>query len=56
MKMMHQIALLIHYTIRTKTHNEIDTLIWLMKDGESSLQCASIVFCYEEMPTVNFML
>jgi len=36
--------------------NEIDTLMCQMKDGEASLQCASILFCCEEVPAVNFML
>lgn len=81
MKMMCQIALLIHYTRRLfkekeilkryfnplgflfflfffflNDKNEIDTLMWQMKDGEASLQCASILFCCEEVPAVNFML
>ena len=30
--------------------------MWQMKDGEASLQCASILFCCEEVPAVNFML
>ena len=34
--------------------DELDTMMWIMTDGEAILWCVTILFC-EEVPAVNFM-